>query len=807
METTFIRKFSVVIIFAIMGAVAYGHVAPTASLDLRYTRTQIMEQARAYLVGLGYDLKNYQQDAWLGFEGITHLFLQARMGMTAANEAIRADTLPTHNWYVTWYDRNLSMSQNPETIRMWISPAGKILGFEHVIQDTVIRPSISSSEAEQKARSFLTDRGIDLMPYYLKTSSQTHQPGRLDHRFMWATRDTTVNATIWARVQGTEVAGFRSEFEPGNEWNRRFSDIWTAATLFTTGSLVAVFLLFFFIVILFLKKYHEGEVGTRTALMVFIGLLLVNALSIANQYPLLASDMQMGDLNKYYMRMVMFVFNVFIVQVFVSVMVFASWSVGESSSRTTWPKKLAAMDSVLFRKFFSLDVGESVLRGYMLGLILLGAYSALVFGLIKMGGFGIVVRGTNGIPESYVASVQPLLNAIGTAAFGEIVFRFFFISYIKEKTKKTWIGVLVSTIIWTFVAFTMGELPFGFPRLEYTFLGLFAFGLIFSFVFLKYDLLTAIITHFMVVVLNQSIPIVDSSNEKFHIASLIELTLLVAPLVVAAVGIARRQRFQFTLETTPAHIQRITERERMAKELEIARKVQLSLLPKVNPVVPGYDIAGICIPALEVGGDYYDFVNLGGRKLGIAIGDVSGKGVPAAIYMTLTKGILQSHAEDNVSPKIVLSKVNSLMYRTIDRNSFVSMFYAILDVEQRNIRFARAGQCPIILTQRSGEKGSFISPKGMALGLERGDVFDSVLEEQELELRSGEVLVFYTDGFTEAMKANGDEFGEHRLVSAVARNRGKSSNEIIQGVCKEVDVFTEGTQQHDDMTMVVVKVG
>jgi sigma-B regulation protein RsbU (phosphoserine phosphatase) len=312
--------------------------------------------------------------------------------------------------------------------------------------------------------------------------------------------------------------------------------------------------------------------------------------------------------------------------------------------------------------------------------------------------------------------------------------------------------------------------------------------------------------NFVIIALNTAVPLFSSSGASAEFARWVFLAVFALPLGIAMGGLIRRQRFEFTPQTTPAHILRITERERMAKELEIARRVQMSLLPKVNPVVPGYDIAGVCLPALEVGGDYYDFVMLGGRKIGIAIGDVSGKGVPAAIYMTLTKGILQSHAEDNISPKVVLSKVNSLMYKTIERNSFVSMFYAILDVQQMSIRFARAGQCPVIVAQRSGEEGKFLTPKGMALGLENGRIFDSVLEEQELDLQSGEVLVFYTDGFTEAMAPSGDEFGEQRLVDSIARHRSKPAHNMILGICGDVQRHIAERPQHDDMTMVVVKV-
>ena len=278
------------------------------------------------------------------------------------------------------------------------------------------------------------------------------------------------------------------------------------------------------------------------------------------------------------------------------------------------------------------------------------------------------------------------------------------------------------------------------------------------------------------------------------------------PLLMGVVGVVRRQRFEFTIETMPRHIRRISERERMAKELEIARNVQMSLLPKTDPSIPGCDIAGVCIPAREVGGDYYDYVLFEDGRLGITIGDVSGKGVPAAIYMTLTKGILQSHAEDNISPRNVLVKVNSLMYRSIERNSFVSMFYAILDMKRATIRFARAGQCPMILMYRVGGESSMISPKGMALGLEMGKVFESVLEEDELPLESGQVMVFYTDGFTEAMNATNEEFGEERLLAAVTRHNGEPAHRIIEAVCAEVAAFTGDTPQHDDMTMVVVKI-
>ncbi len=811
MEDSFVRKFGILCILGLAGAIAlfllFEQVAPAASVDLKYTRSEIMDKANDFLTRLGYDVSSYQQDAWFNLNGQVHLYLQTIGGIEYANKVIRADTLSTHHWYLNWYDKNVPPTQSDESFQAWISPGGRVLGFQHIVKDSTARPSISRDEARAIAEKFLTRQGVNLSSYDLKSSSETQQSNRLDHRFVWSTRDTVLEGTIWVQVLGNEVGGYRFTNAPSGTFQREFSDIGTTATFLSTSSFAVFFLLFFFIVVLFLKKYHAGEVGTRTAVLVFIGLFVASILSTINIYPVIGAGVGMGDMNRFNTRIIMFGFTVFIYHVFASVMVFAAWSVGESSSRSVWPAKLTGADSIVFGKFANLDVAEGILRGFLWGLIILGSYAAALAWYLPTFKSGIFVQGVSGTPEAFVPFLRPALAGITGAVITEIVFRLFFISYLKEKFKRPLVGVVISTILFCFTTFVVWELPFGFLRFTESYIILALFGLLFSYLFMKYDLLTTLTANFVIIGFNEAIPLLTSTGDGFAATQWLSVLLLATPLCIALTGFVKRGRFEFTPATMPTHIQRISERERMAKELEIARRVQMSLLPKTNPTAEGYDISGICIPALEVGGDYYDFVNLGGRQIGIAIGDVSGKGVPAAIYMTLTKGILQSHAEDNVSPKTVLSKVNSLMYRTIDRNSFVSMFYAILDPEKKIIRFARAGQCPVIVTQGAGKQDMLLTPKGMALGLEMGKVFDAVLEEQEVQLHAGEVLVFYTDGFTEAMTESGDEFGEQRLTTSLAHHRHKSATEIIKGICIDVEKFTNGHPQHDDMTMVVVKVG
>ncbi len=201
---------------------------------------------------------------------------------------------------------------------------------------------------------------------------------------------------------------------------------------------------------------------------------------------------------------------------------------------------------------------------------------------------------------------------------------------------------------------------------------------------------------------------------------------------------------------TPAFVKHITERERLQRELEIARDVQMSFLPRRDPEIPGVEISSRCVPALEVGGDYYDFVHLGPDRFGVVVGDVSGKGTQAAFYMTLTKGFLKAVTRASESPAQVLIHLNELFYENVERGTFISMVYGIFDLRKRTVTIARAGHNPPLFKRR-GKQMEFVQPAGLALGLESGTAFAATIKEFPAEICPGDLFVFYTDGFTEAM--------------------------------------------------------
>jgi serine phosphatase RsbU (regulator of sigma subunit) len=243
-------------------------------------------------------------------------------------------------------------------------------------------------------------------------------------------------------------------------------------------------------------------------------------------------------------------------------------------------------------------------------------------------------------------------------------------------------------------------------------------------------------------------------------------------------------------------------RERLIREMMLAQEMQRRLLPQTVPVYPTLEIAAVSTPAFEVGGDYYDFMRIDDDRLGIVVGDVSGKGVPAAFYMSEVKGIFQSLSRMYPSPREFLIRANDVLMGTVDRHSFISLLFAVLDVRTGSLTIARAGHCPMLLV--AGEEVSYVRPGGMGLGLSGDAVFAESLQEQIVALGTGDICVFYTDGITEA-RCGEDEFGYDRLLESTRNSRHRSAAEIKEDVLSSIRRFTEQRPVDDDITLVVLK--
>jgi sigma-B regulation protein RsbU (phosphoserine phosphatase) len=246
--------------------------------------------------------------------------------------------------------------------------------------------------------------------------------------------------------------------------------------------------------------------------------------------------------------------------------------------------------------------------------------------------------------------------------------------------------------------------------------------------------------------------------------------------------------------------EQLIEKKRLEGQLEVARQVQLELLPASDPEVPGYDISAYNFPTEEVSGDYYDWVSIYDDQIGVVIADVSGKGVPAALLMAFLRASLRSATHTGYSTNVSMAKVNYLLWESIERNQFVTAFYGILDAANRTLSYSNAGHNPPLLINAQG-KTRFIHRGEQPLGMFR----DTRYHEYYLSFEPGDVLVLYTDGATEALNPAGEEFGRERFAEAVKQNYNLPARELIVAVEKAVLDWTNGAGSNDDVTFFVIK--
>lgn len=251
----------------------------------------------------------------------------------------------------------------------------------------------------------------------------------------------------------------------------------------------------------------------------------------------------------------------------------------------------------------------------------------------------------------------------------------------------------------------------------------------------------------------------------------------------------------------------LVEKERLQQEIEVAREIQHMLLPRSFPKVEGYDIGSFYRAAKEVGGDYFDFVWVDKDTLGIAIADVSGKGVPGSLVMTMIRTALRLEARGNKSASDVLVKVNKFVSDDIKKGMFITMFYIILDSKNRIVNFASAGHNPIILYRSSTKKSYYLNPEGFPVGIsvDDEDLFARSIRTDSMKLIKGDLLIAYTDGVTEAMNPEREQYGEERFLDAIRRYGEKPAEDFVKCIQDEIDGFTQGHPQNDDITLLVIQ--
>lgn len=778
---------------------------PFGSLEVNSSKKDIIEKASNYLHLL--NIKTDISNSNLGFESDKKFiqWINSRYNLDKANKILKelktgffwtvSKQVENGNIVVSTSSSNTNVSKGTE-FNLKILDDGKLLEYENSSKDSASINSLSVEESQKLVIEYLkklrrdinlfTDSSAAVTGYNnFKFSSveTTNKENRIEHTFIWKTSNKNgINQTLTTKIVGPDLKLFSISNDVPKEFVSDQEDIFKIVS-----TILYVLLIVIAVVIVGFKKFRAYELGLKLAVIFGIVVLIS-----------FVSKEFLENISSFKLNMIL---GLGLGGLFIAGAGMVLWAVSETIFRETWNNKFLVFDLLLHKKFSHSIVARSIINGISFGAGLTAIFYSALF-LISMY-TPVSFSGDNFNSFKHLSATVPLVNLFfgifNSYAFVAVSFFMFLAAGIKRYINSDIVFLIVSSLVWALIV------PSNINPITIAIPVNFIFGLLLNLILFKYDLLStflAFISFEFFIKANEFLFISEQSLHNNWSILVIGLAIIIVVLTILQL---RKDKFTDYDSITPKFVENITERQRLKRELEVARVVQMSFLPAEDPKLDGIDISSICIPALEVGGDYYDFIKLSNNQLGIIIGDVSGKGTQAAFYMTLTKGFLKALAKQTDSPAEVLTKMNELFYENVERGRFISMVYAIIDYKRMEIKIARAGHNPIITKDLDGQI-NLINPNGIALGLEKGELFKKVITEHQENLSKEKVYIFYTDGFTEAANKFEEEYGLERMYKIVQKYSHCTAKEIQDKLVEDVNKFIGKSKQHDDMTMVILKV-
>lgn len=402
-----------------------------------------------------------------------------------------------------------------------------------------------------------------------------------------------------------------------------------------------------------------------------------------------------------------------------------------------------------------------------------------------------------------ILAIQPALRRLLPSPGPEVILPFFFllplIGRVTANRALRWLlqwGTLF--LVFTLISsFASGNAAVGFFAFLAALLG--------SFLYHQYGVLTAVATFALGYGIRLAAIFNLTESGFLHLAAT-EILLIYAALLLGATLIAWRgvQLSEAEIEASFGRGVYLTDRERLKSEFSQAHEAQQRMLPSRPPAVPGFSLSAACKPAKDVGGDLFDYFHLADGRLGVCVADVSGKGMAAALYMTLTKGVLTAATSASGNILDLTKHLNTHLYSACRRKMFVTAILGALDPPSRTVEIVRAGHNPALLRRAATGAVEFLQPKGVGLGLAGTRIMGRGLEIERVTLEPGDSLILYSDGITEAMNSQKEQYGDERLKAVVARSPGLRAHELRERIQVDVAAFVGDSPPHDDATVLVL---
>jgi hypothetical protein len=567
----------------------------------------------------------------------------------------------------------------------------------------------------------------------------------------------------------------------------------------TLAQFVTMFAVMLILLIIFLRKYHAGEVGVGAASVLFVLMVvLLVSCSLIGRVSL-SDGTGFGAISARATSWAVTSFKILFADIPLALLVFLAWAVGESYARERWGDKLAGFEAIAQRDPLNATVGGSLLRGTLLAPVV--AAAALGIGAIPLlTGLGWPSQSGGTFDILFAGGPAYTLFRAATDALSVSIAGVLFLLAWTHRRRVLWIGVVVTIALATLVSTAPPPVDPMAMRLLFGFGGI----AVAVAIFLASDLLTATAALFGGSLITLVAPLLWVA--KGPLGQNLMLTLAIPLILLAGFGVAgllTGREVVYTPDDLAPHVKRIIERERVKAEIDAANRIQAALLPQGDPQLAGATVASHYRAATEIGGDYFDFLEQPTGEIGIAFGDVAGHGLTSGIVMSMAKSALLVQVDYDPAPRAVLEVLNDIVIRTAPKRMMMTFFFGLLDPRSQTLRFSSAGHLDPYVYRAATGCIEALSSWGFPLGVRRREPF----REHTVTFEAGDRLVLYSDGLIEAVDDDGNPFGFERFEQTIAASGKQSADEMKKSLLQAVRKFTRNRPPEDDQTLVVVAFG
>ncbi len=797
------------IVWTVLGAAGvlvavfgFRHAFPFVPARWEITKQEAVAIALERLADLGPAVADPYVVAQLDSDPLLERRLQIALEEGADRKRLQQSPLAQSllYWQVVVYEPGATPQEWTYSAKVALS--GELRELRLRLRPEVKGDRIDPAAARLGADAFLAEQGFDLARFREPQVRTAQLQDRTDTTLRYVERELVLGEELPYGVEvgfgGTTLTGFHFRYDDPQKG--RLEAAIQPAILLNYVTILAVFVVLPAIGVLFVRRYHAGEVGVKRGGQIMAVVWAASLLLVLATVRSATQGFNFGPLTRLQTTAVWGTQMLVLFYLPLSLVCLLSWSVGESLCRERWGAKLAAFDALFRRDWANATVARSALVGTAGGLALAGGVVGLGLLTARLGLWPVLTFHLGPWwPSATWPGIALLLFSFVFVTYGTLVGRLTFVPLFAQRLGRVGGGLLAALLsavfLWGSPALPVFSAGWGLLLATLAAAALVAF-------FIAYDLLGALLAAFIAQVLLNALPLLLADDRSLQLQGCLPVLAGMVPWLLSLRYLDSDREFEYRYDDVPPHVRRIAERERQRVELETARGIQSSILPELPSRLNGVDIAHSYLPATEVGGDFYDVLALEDGRLALAVGDVAGHGVSSGLVMSMAKSALAVQVTFNPDVAAVFETLNRMVFQTARKRLLATLCYAVLDPRRRELVYASAGHLYPYHVSASGRVQALEST-AYPLGV-RGRL---QIEARTARIDPGDTLFLCSDGIVEAHSEGSDDlFGFNRLEASLSRHHGKDVERLRDAVLADLERHTKGAPREDDQTVLVLRV-